>query len=88
MAANPLENSLKLFLTWLLGVPVLVLAMVVARVMSPHGLQAAQQRQVASVKVAAPSTASACLRQDQLHQVRPLVTKDGKRIACNRRPVK
>lgn len=86
MAANPLEVSLKLFFTWLLGVPVLVLAMVVARAMSPYGLQATQ-RQAPAVRVAAVA-ASACARQDQLHQVRPLVAKDGKRIACHRRSVK
>jgi hypothetical protein len=85
MTVNPLEISLKLFFTWLLGVPVLVLAMVVARAMSPYGLQVAQRDAPAAQVAARPSV---CVRQDQLHQVRPLVTKNGKRTACNRRPVK
>lgn len=79
---------MKLLFTWLLGVPVLVLAMVLARAMSPNGLQAAQ-RQAAGIRTPAGSTvASICARQHQLDQVRPLVTKDGKPVACDRRAVK
>jgi hypothetical protein len=73
---------LKLFLTWLLGVPVLVLAMVVARAMSPYGLQAAPRTETQPPKAVIASVAP-CTWQDDLHEVRPLVAQDPHRIACD-----
>lgn len=73
---------MKLFLTWLLGVPVLVLAMVVARATSPQWLDAHAPR------IAAPSVRSACLRQDEFKRMDAVITKDGHRVSCNRRAVK
>ena len=73
---------MKLFLTWLLGVPVLVLAMVVARAVSPLGLE------VNASRIATPAPRSACLRQGELKHMDTAVTKNGHRIACNRRAVK
>lgn len=72
---------MKLFLTWLLGVPVLVLAMVMARAMTPRGLDE-QPRAVASARQ------SPCPRQGELKHVDSVVTKDGHRIPCDRHPVK
>jgi hypothetical protein len=73
---------MKLFLTWLLGVPALVLAMVMARAMSPDGLQPLP------VLTASAAATSACVRQRQLDKVRPVVVKNGHRIRCDRRAVK
>ena len=72
---------MKLFLTWLLGVPALVLAMVMARAMSADGLQQPQ------ALAATAATTSACVRQRQLDKVRPVVVKNGHRIRCDRRTV-
>lgn len=69
---------MKLLFTWLLGVPVLVLAMVVARAMSPQGLQVAQQTVMQS----------ACTGQLDFDRVGAAVAKDGYRVACNRGAVK
>lgn len=77
---------MRLLFTWLLGVPVLVLAMVLARAMSPNGLQAAQRAPVVA-RAPAAAVASTCPRQDQINPARSLVTQDGKRIACDRRTV-
>lgn len=77
---------MRLLFTWLLGVPVLVLAMVLARAMSPSGLHAAQRTPVVA-RAPTTSVASTCSRQDQVNPVRSLVTKDGKRVACDRRTV-
>jgi hypothetical protein len=63
---------MKLLFTWLLGVPTLVLAMVVARAMTPQGLQVAEQRVV-----------SACPGQLDFDHVGSVVTKDAYGIACN-----
>ncbi len=73
---------MKLVLTWLLGVPVLVLAMVVARAVSPQGLE------VNASRIATPAPRSACLRQGEVKHMDTSVTKNGDRIACNRRAVK
>jgi len=73
---------MKLFFTWLLGVPALVLAMVMARAMSPDGLQ--HQPMLA----ASATMNSACVRQRQLDKVRPVIVKDGHRIRCDRRTIK
>jgi hypothetical protein len=70
---------MKLFLTWLLGVPFLVLAMVVARAMTPQGLQLE--------KPAAVVSASTCVRQAHLDAVQTVVAKNGHRIACQRRTI-
>lgn len=75
-------SLMKLFLTWLLGVPLLVLAMVVARAVSPQGLE------VNASHIAPPAPRSACVRQGELKHMDTAVTKNGHRIACNRRAVK
>ena len=72
---------MKPFLTWLLGVPALVLAMVMARAMSADGLQHPQ------ALAASPTTTSPCVRQRQLDKVRPVIVKNGHRIRCDRRTV-
>jgi hypothetical protein len=63
---------MKLLMTWLLGVPALVLAMVLARAMSPQGMQ-----------VAEAATLSSCPGQLDLHHVGTTVVKQGHRAACN-----
>lgn len=67
---------MRLFLTWLLGVPVLVITMILARALSSEGFAA----NVAGISVSCP-------RQQQLHAVTPLVSQQGNRIACHRRTV-
>lgn len=71
---------MKLLLTWLLGVPALVAAMVLARAMSPQGMQGPMQAQHHRV-----SQVLSC-RQVQLDQVFAAVVQDGHR-ACNRAAV-
>jgi hypothetical protein len=65
--------AMKLFLTWLLGVPFLVTSMVMAQslLMQDHGLEAHA------------SPGSGICRQDDAHDVASLVPKQGYRIACN-----
>lgn len=67
---------MRLVLTWLVGVPILVFAMVLARAMSPQGLQAAQPE--------AARAASACPGQRDVDRVAVTVAKDGHRVACDR----
>jgi hypothetical protein len=64
---------MKLFLTWLLGVPILVTSMVMAQslLMHNHGMKAQA------------SPGSGICRQDDAHSVAPLVPKQGYRISCN-----
>jgi hypothetical protein len=69
---------MKLFLTWLLGVPVLVLAMVLARAMSPAGFSAERHHSLVQAD---------CLRQLQFDVVRPMVRGQRDRVACNRSSV-
>jgi hypothetical protein len=73
---------MKLVLTWLLGVPVLVLAMVVARAMSSQGLE------LRAPVAAVPAERSACPRQGDFKHMDTWVAKDGDRVACDRRAVK
>lgn len=73
---------MKLFLTWLLGVPVLVVVMVLARAMSPQGFGNGFTAQAGT-----PAASGGCLREQQLHDVAPLVTQQGKRVPCNGRSV-
>lgn len=67
---------MKLFLTWLLGVPLLVAAMVVTRAMTPQGLEA-------RAKVAA----SPCLRQAHIQLVDSPIIGNRHRVTCHRRAV-
>jgi len=69
---------MKLFLTWLLGVPVLVLAMVLARAMSPAGFSAERHHSLVQAD---------CLRQLEFNTVRPLVRGQRDRVTCNRRTI-
>ena len=69
---------MKLFLTWLLGVPVLVLAMVLARAMSPTGFSADRHHSLVQ---------SDCLGQVQFDLVRPVVGSQRDRVTCNRRTI-
>lgn len=57
---------MKLLLTWLIGVPVLVGAMVLARATSPQGFSAPRP---------APQVVASGLRQDHLDDMRPVVAK-------------
>lgn len=70
---------MKLFLTWLLGVPLLVAAMVVARAMTPQGLEPR-----ARVAAAVPSP---CVRERHLDQVGRPVVGNRHQVTCQRRPV-
>ena len=70
---------MKLVLMWLVGVPALVAAMVMARAMSPQGMHAATHATLAQVQ-AAPS----CGRQVQLDDVLLTVANNRHGIACNR----
>jgi hypothetical protein len=70
---------MKLLFTWLLGVPAMVMAMVLARAMTPEGPDLAAQQAARDLQ--------ACIRQNQLQQMRPLVTLDHHRVACERRAV-
>ena len=64
---------MKLFLTWLLGVPALVIAMVLARALSSQGFAA----NVAAVSVS-------CVRQHQLDAVSASIPQQRNRVACHR----
>jgi hypothetical protein len=68
---------MKLLLTWLLAVPMLVAAMVLARAMSPQGMQGAHHT---------ARQAQLC-RQVQFDNVLAVVTQDRHRVACNRASV-
>ncbi len=70
---------MKLFLTWLLGVPLLVLAIVVARAMTPQGLEP-RARVVAAAS-------SPCVREGDLDQVGSPVVGNRHRITCERSTV-
>jgi hypothetical protein len=70
---------MKLLFTWLLGVPAMVMAMVLARAMTPQGPDLAAQQ--------ASKDLQTCIRQSQLHQMRPLVSLYDHRVACERRAV-
>ena len=83
----PVEDLVRLLFTWLLGVPALVLAMVLARAMSPQGLQAAQPARAVVRPPVAAAAPSPCPRKDQVDPVRSLVAKYGKLVACDRRAV-
>jgi hypothetical protein len=72
---------MKLLLTWLLGVPVLVAAMVLARAMSPQGMQGPVQA------AHHPQTQGQLCRQVQLDDVLAVVTQDRHGVACNRASV-
>lgn len=69
---------MKLLLTWLLGVPALVLVMVLARAMTPqgfgHGLDA---------QAGVPLKSGSCPGEQQLHDMSLLVTQQGNRVSCN-----
>jgi hypothetical protein len=67
--------AMKLFLTWLLGVPLLVTSMVMAQslLVQNHGLN-----------VHASPESRLCAGQDDAHDVATLVPNQGYRISCNR----
>ena len=69
---------MKLLLTWLLGVPALVAAMVLARAMSPQGMQGPVQA------AQHPARVAQLCRQVQLDNVLAVVAQDRNRVACNR----
>jgi len=71
---------MKLFLTWLLGVPLLVLAIVVARAMTPQGLEP-------RARVVAAAASSPCVRERDLDQVGSPVVGNRHRTTCERSTV-
>jgi len=73
---------MKLFLTWLLGVPVLVLVMVLARALSPQGFGNGFSAQAGT-----PAASGSCPREQQLHDVAPLVTQQRNQVSCDGRSV-
>jgi hypothetical protein len=70
---------MKLLLTWLVGVPALVAAMVLARAMSPQGL-----RVPARPAPAQASEVALCQGQLDLDKMLPAVPDHRHRIACHR----
>ncbi len=70
---------MKLLLTWLLGVPALVAAMVLARAMSPDGMRGPVQ----AARQHARHAQNLC-RQVQLDDVLAVVARDRHQVACNR----
>ena len=69
---------MKLFLTWLVGVPVLVVAMVVARAMSPAGFSGERPHSFVQ---------NQCLRQLEFDAVRPVVADQRDGVTCHGRTV-
>jgi hypothetical protein len=72
------RRFMKLFLAWLVGVPVLVLAMVVARAMSPAGFSGERHHSLVQ---------NQCLPQLEFDSVRPVVAGQRDRVTCHRRAV-
>ena len=70
---------MKLLLTWLLGVPALVAAMVLARAMSPQGMQGPMQ-----LRNAPKHAQLLCSRQVELDEVFAAVAQDRHGVTCNR----
>ena len=70
---------MKLLLTWLVGVPALVAAMVLARAVSPQGLRAAPPAPPPQARVI-----DSCRGQLDLHKVLPAVPHQRHRVACDR----
>ena len=68
---------MRLVLTWLVGVPVLVLSMVLAR---SEFLQSPELEARAEPK-------SVCLRQGETHDVAMSVSNQGYRLSCDRRTI-
>ncbi len=66
---------MKLFLMWLLGVPLLVTSMVLAQSL-PMGSQRTVRHDT--------GRPSPCLRQGYLHDVTPAIANQGHRVSCNR----
>ena len=69
---------MKLFLTWLVGVPVLVLVMVLARAMTPAGFSGERHHSFVQ---------SQCLPQLEFDAVRPVVASQRDRVTCHRRAI-
>lgn len=65
---------MKLFLTWLVGVPALVAVMVLARAMSPQGFRTVQSSGAVS---------ASCIRQGEFYAVSPSVADQRDRASCN-----
>ncbi len=66
-------HAMKLFLTWLLGVPLLVTSMVMAQsLLQDH-----------SVETRSHSGSQPCSVQGDPHNVATLIAKQGYRIACD-----
>lgn len=70
---------MKLLLTWLLGVPLLVGSMVLAReALAPERRESLQRTEV---------VARQCLRQEQFDRVPPSISEQRHRLACDRRAI-
>lgn len=65
---------MKLFLTWLLGVPLMVAAMVVARAMTPQGLEPRPP--------VAATAHSTCKGKGHVQTMEQAVIRDGHRLTC------
>lgn len=80
---NPEEFNpripMRLFLTWLLGVPLLVAAMVVARAMTPQGLEV-RPRMAAVAQ-------SVCVGKRHIETVAQVVVRNRHRVACDTRSI-
>lgn len=71
---------MKLLLAWLVGVPALVAAMVLARAVSPQGMRAAPLR----TPPAQARAVDSCRGQLDLDKVPATVPDQRHRVACNR----
>jgi hypothetical protein len=75
---KPHAAAMKLLFTWLLGVPLLVGSMVLARtlpIQAPHA------------ELSIPGTAADCLREQNLHAMHATIPQQRDGIACHRAAV-
>jgi hypothetical protein len=73
------HRVMKLLLTWLVGVPALVAAMVVARAVSPQGMRAVPRTPAPQARELA-----SCRGQLDLDKVLTTVPDHRHRVACDR----
>lgn len=75
---------MKLLLTWLVGVPALVAAMVLARAVSPQGLRAAPRMPPTPTQ---SREAASCRGQLKFDKMLPAIADQRHRVACHRMAV-
>lgn len=73
------HQLMKLFLVWLIGVPTMVAAMVLARAVSPQGLRGAPPAPPSQAQVL-----DSCRGQLDLDKMPPTVPDQRHRVTCHR----